>query len=122
MVNVMVDPFSDHVGYHILHWIISQSGAWYSKVNENFQSNLRSLETGVAVIDGILTPQEDEIPYGNQQNVGLDEDVFPNHGNNIHNHHINILNQIINMNINNENNIDRRGGVRGNFAHSKYRS
>lgn len=116
MVNVMVDPFSDHVGYHILHWIISQSGAWYSKVNENLQSNLRSLETGVAVIDGILTPQEDEVPYGNQQHIALEEEVFPIRGNNIHNHHINILNQIINMNIN-ENNIDRR--VRGNPHHGK---
>lgn len=104
MVNVIVDPLSDHVGYHILHWIISQSGAWYSKVNENLQDNLRSLETGVAVIDDILTPKEEENPYENQQ-VVEDEDISFHHLNGIfqhdsNEHHINILNQIINMNIN----------------------
>lgn len=111
MVNIAVDPLSDHVGYHLLHWVISQSGAWYSKVNENLQDNLRSLETGVAVIDDILTPKEDEVPFENQQNVEVEEIQF--HQSN--DHHLNILNQIINMNINynRENNIEHRG-IRGN--------
>lgn len=110
MVNVIVDPLSDHVGYHILHWIISQSGAWYSKVNENLQDNLRSLETGVAVIDDILTPKEEEIPYENQQHVEAEEPRF-HQGlfQNDNDHHLNILNQIINMNVNyNESSLESR--------------
>jgi hypothetical protein len=110
MVNVSVDPLSDHVGYHILHWIVSQSGAWYSKVNENFQDNLRSLETGVAVIDDILTPKQDELPEGNRQQMEDEENpIFMRNGND---HHINILNQIIDMNINYAGGNDR--GIRGN--------
>lgn len=100
---IIVDPLSDHVGYHILHWIISQSGAWYSKVNENLQDNLRSLETGVAVIDDILTPKEEEISYENQQHVEAEEQRFHQglfENNDDNDHHINILNQIINMNSN----------------------
>lgn len=111
MVNVIVDPLSDHVGYHLLHWIISQSGAWYSKVNENLQDNLRSLETGVAVIDDILTPKEEEIPYENQQHVEAEEPRFHQglFQNNDNGHHINILNQIINMNVNyNESSLESR--------------
>lgn len=102
MVNVIVDPLSDHVGYHILHWIISQSGEWYSRVNENIKDNLRSLESGVAVIDDILTPKEEETPYENQQNVEVDNSL--NLNGNIQrdnsDNHINIINQIIDMNIN----------------------
>lgn len=110
MVNVSVDPLSDHVGYHILHWIVSQSGAWYSKVNENFQDNLRSLETGVAVIDDILTPKEDDVPEGNRQLMEEEGNpIFQRNGNE---HHINILNQIINMNINYEAGNGR--SIRGN--------
>lgn len=102
MVHV-VDPLSEHVGYHILHWIISQ----YSKVNENLQDNLRSLETGVAVIDDILSPKEEELPFDNQQNVERDD--APNEQDE---HHVNILNQIINMNINCER---RMRNFRGHF-------
>lgn len=116
MVNVTVDPLSDQVGYHVLHWIISQSGAWYAKVNENIQDNLRSLENGVAVIDDILTPKEEESLNENQQNADIEEHpsndyrFFHRNGNN---HHINVLNQIINMNINYSNdNIESRR-VRG---------
>lgn len=117
MVNV-IDPLSDHVGYHILHWVISQSGAWYTKVNENLQDNLRSLETGVAVIDDILTPKEEENPFDNQQHIEH-EDNHQNEDNNPNRngHHINILNQIINMNINyNESHIGqhRTRSFRGN--------
>ena len=112
MVNIALDPLSDHVGYHLLHWVISQSGAWYSKVNENLQDNLRSLETGVGVIDDILTPKEDEIAFENQQNVEVEENQFYENGDD---HHMNILNQIINMNINynQENNTEHRG-IRAN--------
>lgn len=109
MVNIALDPLSDyHVGYHLLHWLVSQSGAWYSKVNENLQDNLRSLETGVAVIDDILTPEEEEVPVGNQQHVDAEVVQFPQ--NQSGDHHLNILNQIINMNINynRENNVDHR--------------
>lgn len=102
MVHV-VDPLSEHVGYHILHWIISQ----YSKVNENLQDNLRSLETGVAVIDDILSPKEEEL-FDNQQNVERD-DERPNEQDE---HHVNILNRIINMNINCER---RMRNFRGHF-------
>lgn len=119
MVNVIVDPLSDHVGYHIIHWIISQSGAWYAKVNENFQDNLRSLETGVAVIDDILTPKEEESMHENQQNADIEENrsnrigYFQRNGDN---HHIDVLNQIINMNINYSNdNIESRR-VRGSSS------
>lgn len=121
MVNVIVDPLSDHVGYHILHWIISQSGAWYTKVNENLQDNLRSLETGVAVIDDILTPKEEELPYENQQRIDNEESRYVNGiQNNSNDHHINILNQIINMNINysNESTAEVRR-VRGSSAAGK---
>lgn len=61
---VLVEPsVSDHVGYNILHWIISQSGMWYTKFNENIQHNLRTIESGVAAIDEILTPQDDDLFY-----------------------------------------------------------
>lgn len=117
MVNVIVDPLSDHVGYHIIHWIISQSGAWYAKVNENFQDNLRSLETGVSVIDDILTPKEEESMHENQQNADIEENRSSRIGyfrRNGDNHHIDVLNQIINMNINySSDNIESRR-VRGN--------
>lgn len=117
MVNVILDPLSDHVGYHLLHWVVSQSGAWYSKVNENLQDNLRSIETGVAVIDDILTPKEEEIPFENQQHI---EAEYYRHRRNSDDHHINILNQIINMNINNNNdrrasNVIRRNPASGQF-------
>lgn len=117
MVNVIVDPLSDHVGYHLLHWVVSQSGAWYSKVNENLQDNLRSLETGVAVIDDILTPKEEESPYDNQQIIDNEDNRYNYHEMNANNdHHLNILNQIINMNINyNDRSIDPRlRNFRGN--------
>ncbi|CRK95436.1 CLUMA_CG008698, isoform A [Clunio marinus] len=118
MVNVTVDPLSDHVGYHILHWIISQSGEWYSKVNENLQDNLRSIESGVAVIDEILTPKEEEVPYENQQYVAIESDQANGirNENNNHDPHMNILNQIINMNFNyDDSNIETRTmSVRGN--------
>lgn len=119
MVNVILDPLSDHVGYHLLHWVVSQSGAWYSKVNENLQDNLRSIETGVAVIDDILTPKEEEIPFENQQHI---EPEHYRYRRNSDDHHINILNQIINMNINNSNNNDRRGShvVRRNAASGQF--
>ena len=106
MVNVFVDPLSDHIGRHFLHWIVQQSAAWYSKVNENLQVNLINLESGVAVIDHILTPKEEEIPIGNRENI-RDEENRIDFNNNYN--HINILNQIINMNINyNDNNIENR--------------
>jgi hypothetical protein len=118
MVNVVVDPLSDHVGYHILHWIVSQSGAWYTKVNENLQDNLRSLETGVGIIDEILTPKEDDNQHENQQRVGVEENIvrFELFQRNSNEHHINILNQIINMNIsyNDGSGSNDRGGFRGN--------
>lgn len=120
MVNVVVDTFSDRVGYHIIHWIASMSGAWYAKVNENIQDNLRSIETGVAVIDDILTPKEEEVPYENQQNGDIEfenqmeELYYHRYGNQRgSNHHINVLNEIINMNINSDNNIEIRR-FRGN--------
>lgn len=118
MVNIAVEPLSDHVGYHLLHWLISQSGAWYSKVNENLQDNLRSLETGVAVIDDILTPKEEEISFENQQNVEVEEQFYHQ---NSDDHHLNILNQIINMNINynHENNLEHRG-IRGNVQPGQF--
>ena len=117
MVNVIVEPLSDHVGYHLLHWIVSQSGAWYSKVNENLQDNLRSLETGVAVIDEILTPKEEENPYENQQLVEAEENHALNglFQQNSNDHHINILNQIVNMNINYNGENDRQRVLRGNL-------
>lgn len=117
MVSVIVDPFSDHFGYHILHWIISQSGAWYSKVNENLQYNLRSLETGVSVIDNILTPKdEEEFPHGNQQHIRDVEEINYDRNDNFssmiynNSHHIHILNQIVDMNIhfNDRNSIDNQ--------------
>jgi hypothetical protein len=119
MVNVVVDPLSDHVGYHILHWIVSQSGAWYTKVNENLQDNLRSLETGVGIIDEILTPKEDDNQHENQQRVGVEENIvrFELFQRNSNEHHINILNQIINMNISyndGSGSNDRGNSFRGN--------
>lgn len=117
MVNITVEPLSDHVGYHLLHWVISQSGAWYSKVNENLQDNLRSLETGVAVIDDILTPKEEDNHNENHENIEVEEVEEILFEENSNDHHLNILNQILNMNINNnrENSIDPRG-IRGNFV------
>lgn len=71
MVNLTLEPLlSDHVGYHILHWIVSQSGLWYSKFNENIQQNLRTIESGVAVIDEILTPQEDDFYFYENNELG----------------------------------------------------
>lgn len=102
MINIAVDPLSDHIGRHILHWIITQSGQWYSKVNANLQDNLRNIETGVAVIDNILSPKEEELHMNLQENYE-EEEIEALMRNNNYNH-FNILNQIINMNINfNEN-------------------
>jgi len=68
---------SDHIGYNIIHWIISQSGIWYTKFNENIQSNLRTIESGVAVIDEILTPQDDDLLYElNNQYVDHDRAYY----------------------------------------------
>jgi hypothetical protein len=92
---------SDHIGYNIIHWIISQSGIWYTKFNENIQSNLRTIESGVAVIDEILTPQDDDLLYelNNQyvdhdrayyyhQNIRLNDNYYANgnenYGNQLH--------------------------------------
>lgn len=92
---------SDHIGYNIIHWIISQSGIWYTKFNENIQSNLRTIESGVAVIDEILTPQDDDLLYelNNQfvdhdrayyyhQNIRLNDNYYvngnENYGNQLH--------------------------------------
>jgi hypothetical protein len=57
MVNVL-DPLNmgDHIGYHFLHWLISR----YTKFNENIQYNIRTIESGVAVIDQILASQDDD--------------------------------------------------------------
>lgn len=91
----------DHIGYNIIHWIISQSGIWYTKFNENIQSNLRTIESGVAVIDEILTPQDDDLLYelNNQfvdhdrayyyhQNIRLNDNYYvngnENYGNQLH--------------------------------------
>lgn len=99
--------FSDYVGYHFFHWLISRSGDWYVKMNENLQDNLRSIENGVAVIDDILTQSVEDF-YENQENVRLDENRNrqPNRAlqqrdlnNNID--HINIINQVININMHN---------------------
>lgn len=74
MVNVLVEPLmGDHFGYHILHWIISQSGLWYSKFNENIQQNLRTIESGVAVIDEILTDDEDDFYFFENNERGTDQ-------------------------------------------------
>lgn len=74
MVNVLVEPLmGDHVGYHIIHWIISQSGWWYSKFNENIQQNIRTIESGVAVIDEILTPDEDDFYFFENNERGTAE-------------------------------------------------
>jgi hypothetical protein len=74
MVNVLVEPLmGDHVGYHILHWIISQSGWWYSKFNENIQQNIRTIESGVAVIDEILTDDEDDFYFFENNERGTNE-------------------------------------------------
>ena len=75
---VLVEPqLSDHVGYNIIHWIISQSGMWYTKFNENIQSNLRTIESGVAAIDEILTPQDDDTFYEmNNQYVDHDRAYY----------------------------------------------
>lgn len=73
MVNVIVEPLmSDHVGYHILHWLISQSGLWYTKIHENLQHNLRTIESGVSVIDEILTPQDDDFYFYENNQFGND--------------------------------------------------
>lgn len=79
------------------------------KVNENLQDNLRSIENGVAVIDDILTQQVEESIYENQQNIRIEANrnqPQPNRAlqqrdmnNNID--HINIINQVININMNN---------------------
>lgn len=74
MVNAIVEPLmnTDHVGYHILHWLISQSGLWYTKINENLQHNLRTIESGVSVIDEILTPQDDDFYFYENNQFGND--------------------------------------------------
>lgn len=93
MVNILVDrpTFRDHVGYNIIHWIISQSGMLYTKFNENIQHNLRTIESGVAVIDEILTPQdEDEFFYENN-NQYIDRLYFY-HNNNALNRRMNPMN------------------------------
>jgi hypothetical protein len=94
MVNLTLEPLlSDHVGYHILHWIVSQSGLWYSKVNENIQQNLRTIESGVAVIDEILTPQEDDFYFFENNELG-DEGrhyrFYYHHLDNQHCHNVNV--------------------------------
>lgn len=88
MVNALVEPWlmGDHIGYHILHWIITQSGLWYSKLNENFQNNLRTIESGVAVIDEILTPDDDDFYFYENNQLGNDNRLYRFYYN-CNNHH-----------------------------------
>lgn len=77
MVNSLMEPLmGDHVGYHILHWIISQSGLWYAKFNENVQYNLRTFESGMAVIDEVLTPPEDDFYFFENNELGNDDRLY----------------------------------------------
>jgi hypothetical protein len=103
--------FSEYVGYHFFHWLISRSGDWYGKINENLQDNLRSIENGVAVIDDILTQQvEESMSYENQQNVRIETNrnepqlnrALQQRDMNNNIDHINIINQVININMNNQ--------------------
>lgn len=110
MVNVLVEPLmGDHVGYHILHWIISQSGLWYSKVNDNIQQNLRTIESGVAVLDEILTPPEDDFYFFENNERGTNERHYRYYF--ISNDHLDAGQQRRvndNENLNNSNQLQRR--------------
>jgi hypothetical protein len=98
MVNLLIEQptIRDHVGYNIIHWIISQSGMWYTKFNENIQHNLRTIESGVAVIDEILTPQEDDFLYDNNNEFidrANDRIYYYHH----HRHYNNAFNRRVNQ-------------------------
>lgn len=43
------------------HWIVSHSGLWNSTVGRDFIYSIESLESGISVIDQIITPKEEEI-------------------------------------------------------------
>lgn len=43
------------------HWIISHSGLWNSSVGRDFIYSIESLESGISVIDQIISPKEEEI-------------------------------------------------------------
>ncbi|KAG5673955.1 hypothetical protein PVAND_003951 [Polypedilum vanderplanki] len=120
MVNLLIErpTIRDHVGYNIIHWIISQSGMWYTKFNENIQHNLRTIESGVAVIDEILTPQEDDILYDNNNEfIDRANDRLYYYHNNAFNRRLNQINGN-NYRVNgNDNNANQLNDVNNNNNH-----
>jgi hypothetical protein len=58
-----VHNVNEFYSFNLLNWIFARSSDLYSKFNENIQYNLRTIESGVAVIDEILTHEEEEDFY-----------------------------------------------------------
>ena len=62
MTELLTDALSNHLGLHLLHWAISQSDIWYLAHRcADFVNKIHEpLERGAAVLDHILTLEEEE--------------------------------------------------------------
>jgi hypothetical protein len=61
MLDTSTNSVTEHFGRQLLHWLKHSGGSWYSTFGEDFVDNIKNFERGVAVIDYILTPKEEEI-------------------------------------------------------------
>jgi hypothetical protein len=61
MFEVSTNLLTDHLGPQLLHWLKNSGGSWYSTFGGDFVDNIKNFERGVAVIDFILSPKEEEI-------------------------------------------------------------
>lgn len=109
MVDALADPLTDYFGRQLLHWIVSYSNTWYSTLSGELVDNIKSLESGVAVIDHILSPKEEESEIA--QNLGIFMNADYMIGNNLY-HQNNGNNQYNQMPLENDEGLLRRGNIR----------
>lgn len=67
MNNVIAESLSGHLGRQLLHWAVTQADLWYLAYRcADFVTKIHEpLERGVAVLDHLLTLEEEELPtYG----------------------------------------------------------
>lgn len=109
MVDALADPLTDYFGRQLLHWIVSYSNTWYSTLSGELVDNIKSLESGVAVIDHILSPKEEESETTQNLGAFMNGDYMIR--NNLYNQN-NGNNQYIQMPLENDEGLLRRGNIR----------
>lgn len=68
MTDIVADALSNNLGIHLLHWALSQSDIWYlaHRCADLVQKIHEPLERGAAVLDNILTLEEESIEEDEQ--------------------------------------------------------